>query len=201
MIRVLVAEDMRLLRETLVASLELESDIEVVAALGDGESIVSEAISTRAEVAVLDIDLPVVDGLTAAAALRRHRPDCAVLILTVHATPGHLKRAMEIGVSGLVLKDTPRTELIQAVRTVAAGGQVLSPALAMTALRTPANPLTPREAEVLRCLAEGRNPKEIATHLHLSYGTVRNYLASAVTKLQARNRVDALRLAKASGWL
>lgn len=201
MIRVLVAEDMRLLRDTLVAALELEDDIDVVAALDRGESIVDTAVAERAELCLLDIDLPGMDGLTAAAALRTVLPDCRILILTALANPGHLKRAMEIGVSGFILKDTPRRELLDAVRTVAAGGRVLDPELAFTALRTPDCPLTDREIDVLRCLAAGADPREIAVQLSLTYGTVRNYLASSVAKLQARNRVDAIRIATASGWL
>lgn len=201
MIRVLVAEDMRLLRETLVASLELESDIRVVAALDSGERIVATAIAEQADVAIVDIDLPGTDGLTAAADMCERHPGCRVLILTALANPAHLRRAMRIGVSGFVLKDSPRQELLKAVRTVAAGGQVLDAGLAITTLRTPSSPLTEREVEVLRCYSEGADPKEIATRLHLSYGTVRNYLAAAVTKLQARNRVDAVRLATDSGWL
>ncbi|WP_433733397.1 response regulator transcription factor [Nocardia sp. CA-129566] len=201
MIRVLVAEDMRLLRETVVAALEFEDDITVVAVLESGESIVSAAADARAEVAVVDIDLPGRTGLEAAAEMRTRYPQCRVLILTALATPGHLKRAMEIGVCGFILKDGSRQDLLHAVRTVAAGGSVLDPGLAYTALRTPGNPLTEREVEVLRCFAEGAAPKQIAARLHLSYGTVRNYLASAVTKLQARTRVDAVRLATDAGWL
>lgn len=201
MIRVLVAEDMRLLRDTLVASLELEDDIEIVAALDRGEPIVATAISERADVAIVDIELPGVDGLTAAADMRERNPSCRVLILTALSNPAHLKRAMDIGVDGFVLKDSPRSELLHAVRTVAAGGRVLDSGLAFTALRTPSSPLTDREVQILRCFAEGADPKEIAARLHLTYGTVRNYLASAVTKLQARNRVDAVRIATDSGWL
>ncbi|MGV9409724.1 response regulator transcription factor [Nocardia sp. NPDC003693] len=200
-IRVLVAEDMRLLRETLVAALELEDDIEIVAALDGGTAIVRTAIAERADVAIVDIDLPGVDGLTAAAELRERHPGCRVLILTALANPAHLKRAMDIGAGGFLLKDSPRHELVRAVRTVAAGGRVLDAELACSALRMPANPLTDREVEVLRCFAEGADPRDIAARLHLSYGTVRNYLATTVTKLQARNRVDAVRLATDSGWL
>ncbi|WP_194814024.1 DNA-binding response regulator [Nocardia sp. XZ_19_385] len=201
MIRVLIAEDMRLLRETLMAALELEDDLRVVAALDSGDAIVGTAIAEQADVALIDIDLPGTDGLTAAAAIHERHPSCRVLILTALANPAHLRRAMLIGVSGYLLKDTAHRELVRAVRTVASGGRVLDPGLAMTALRTPPSPLTAREAQVLRRYAEGADPKEIATHLHLSYGTIRNYLASAVTKLQARNRVDAVRLATDSGWL
>ncbi|MBU3064315.1 response regulator transcription factor [Nocardia sp. NEAU-G5] len=201
MIRVLVAEDMRLLRETLVATLELEDDVEVVAALDRGESIVATAIAERADVAILDIDLPGQDGLTATIGLRDRCPDCRVLILTALDSPGYVKRATEIGAAGFVLKDSPRRELLQAVRTVAAGGVVLAPSLAFTALRTADSPLSEREVDVLRRYAAGADPKEIATGLHLSYGTVRNYLAAAVAKLQARNRVDAVRRATDAGWL
>lgn len=201
MIRVLVAEDMRLLRDTLVASLELEADLEVVATLERGEEIVATAIGERADLAILDIDLPGQDGLTAAAELAQRFPSCRVLILTALATPGQLRRAMQIGVHGFILKDSARQELLHAVRTVAGGGQILDSSLASTALRAPRNPLTEREIEVLRKCADGADPKEIAGQLHLSYGTVRNYLAAAVTKLQARNRIDAVRVATDAGWL
>ncbi|MFE5283939.1 DNA-binding response regulator [Nocardia sp. NPDC056611] len=201
MIRVLIAEDMRLLRETLVASLELEDDLEVAAVLEEGGAIVSTVAAERIDLAILDIDLPGKDGLTAAAEIRRDHPDCKVLVLTSLASPGHVKRAIDIGVSGFVLKDSSRKDLLNAVRTVAAGGSVLDPSLAFTALRGPANPLTDREADVLRCLASGADPKQIAAQLHLSYGTVRNYLAAASDKLQARTRVDAVRIAQQAGWL
>ncbi|RDI65059.1 response regulator transcription factor [Nocardia pseudobrasiliensis] len=201
MIRVLIAEDMRLLRETLVASLELEDDLEVVAVLAAGDAIVATVAAEEIDLAILDIDLPGVDGLTAAARIRRDHPHCRVLILTSLANPGHIRRAIDIGVSGFVLKDSSRRELLHAVRTVASGGSVLDPGLAFTALRGPANPLTGREADVLRCLAAGADPKQIAAQLHLSHGTVRNYLAAAATKLQARTRVDAVRIAQQAGWL
>ncbi|RMI34472.1 response regulator transcription factor [Nocardia stercoris] len=200
-IRVLVAEDMRLLRETLVATLELEDDLEIVAALDRGDTIVDTAVTTRADLAILDVDLPGTDGLTAAALLRERLPACRILILTGLANPGLLKRATEIGVGGFVLKDSPRHELVRAVRTVAAGGAALDPALAFTALRAGDSPLTARETEVLRHLAAGLDPKQIAATMHLSYGTVRNYLATAVTKLQARNRIDAIRAAQTAGWI
>lgn len=201
MIRILIAEDMRLLRETLVASLELEDDLVVAAVLEEGRSIVATVATAGIDLAILDIDLPGKDGLTAAAEIRRDHPECRVLVLTSSASPGHVKRAIDIGVSGFVLKDSSRRELLHAVRTVAAGGSVLDPGLAFTTLRGPANPLTDREVDVLRCLASGADPKQIAAQLHLSYGTVRNYLAAAVAKLQARTRVDAVRIAQQAGWL
>lgn len=201
MIRVLIAEDMRLLRETLVASLELEDDLEVVAVLEDGDGIAAAVAKTTIDLAILDIDLPGKDGLTAASEILRDHPDCRVLVLTSLASPGHVRRAIDIGVSGFVLKDSSRRDLLHAVRTVAAGGSVLDPSLAFTTLRGPANPLTDREVDVLRCLASGADPKQIAAQLHLSYGTVRNYLAAAAAKLQARTRIDAVRIAQQAGWL
>jgi two-component system, NarL family, response regulator DesR len=200
-VRVLVAEDMRILRDTMVAVLNLEDGIEVVAQVTDGDGIVPEAIATRPDVAVVDIALPGTDGLTAAAQLHQQYPDCKVLILTVLGNPGNLRRALAAHVAGFLVKDTPAADLAAAVRTVAAGGRVIDPQLALSALEVPDNPLSPREAEVLRRFAAGAGPAEIAAAVHLSYGTVRNYLASAVTKLGARNRVDAVRIAAEAGWL
>ncbi|XVQ14248.1 response regulator transcription factor [Spirillospora sp. CA-255316] len=201
MFRVLVAEDMRILRDTLVAVLGLEDDLEVVAEVAAGDEIVPAALRHRPDVAVVDIDLPGVDGLTAAAELHRQAPACRILVLTGLAQPGHLRRALAAHVSGFMLKDAPSDELIAAVRQVAAGDRVFDPKLALAALETADNPLSPREAEVLKRHAAGASAAEIAADLHLSYGTVRNYLASAVTKLGARNRVDAARIARDAGWL
>ncbi len=201
MIRVLVAEDMRILRDTLVATLDLEDDLEVVAAVVTGDRIVPEALHHRPDVAVLDIDLPGVDGLTAADELHRRLPGCRVLILTGLGRPGHMRRAVAAHVSGFLLKDAPSDELLAAVRQIAAGGRVFDPALAVAALETAQNPLSPREAEVLKRYGEGASAADIAAELFLSYGTVRNYLAAAVTKLGARNRVDAARIAGEAGWL
>ncbi len=201
MIRVLVAEDMRILRDTLVAVLNLEDDIDVVAQVADGEAIVPMVVADRPDVAVVDIDLPGADGLSAAAVLHERCPQCHVLILTVLSRPGELRRALAAHVSGFLPKDTPSGELVDAVRRVAAGERVIDPQLALKALEVPGNPLSPREVDVLRQFAAGAGPAEIAAALHLSYGTVRNYLASAVTKLGARNRVDAVRIAAEAGWL
>jgi two-component system, NarL family, response regulator DesR len=200
-IRVLVAEDMRILRETLVAVLSLEDGIEVVAEVSDGEAVVPAAVAARPDVAVVDIALPGTDGLTAAARLHEQCPGCKVLILTVLGNPGNLRRALAAHVAGFLVKDTPAAGLAEAVRAVAAGRRVIDPQLALTALEVSDNPLSEREAEVLRRFAAGAGPAEIAAAVHLSYGTVRNYLASAVTKLGARNRVDAVRIAAEAGWL
>ncbi|WP_433252203.1 response regulator transcription factor [Streptosporangium sp. CA-135522] len=201
MIRVLVAEDMRILREALVGLLELEDDIEVVAELETGDAIVETALRHRPDVAILDIELPGLDGLTAAARLRELLPSCRTLILTGVGRPGHLRRAGGANVAGFMLKDSPLRQLIEALHKVAAGERVIDPQLAYAALDMPASPLSEREADVLRLTASGSEPREIAAELSLSYGTVRNYLASAVTKLDARNRVDAIRMATEAGWL
>jgi two-component system response regulator DesR len=200
-IRVLVAEDMRILSDTLAAVLSLDGGIEVVAQVADGDAIVPAAVARQPDVAVVDIGLPGRDGLTAAADLREQCPGCRVLILTVLGNPGNLRRALAAGVAGFLPKETPAAELVDAVRKVAAGEKVIDPKLALAALEIPGSPLSPREAEVLRRFAAGAGPAEIAAEMFLSYGTVRNYLASAVTKLGARNRVDAVRIATEAGWL
>jgi two-component system response regulator DesR len=201
MVRVLIAEDMRILRDTLVALLELEDDLEVVAELASGDHILPAALQHHPDVAVIDIDLPGTDGLTAAAELHQRLPQCRTLILTGLARPGALRRALVAHVAGFMVKDAPSQELIDAVRRVAAGERVIDPKLAVAALETADNPLSPREAEVLKRHAAGASAAEIAAEMYLSYGTVRNYLASAVTKLGARNRVDAARIANEAGWL
>lgn len=201
MIRVLVAEDERILREALVALLALESDIEVVAEIEYGDAIVPAALEHRPDVAVIDIKLPTLDGLSAAAELNEQLPDCKTVILTAVRQPGSLRRGASAKVSGFLLKDVRPRDLVDAIRTVAAGGQVIDPQLAYAALDAAASPLTDRETDVLRLTATGASPREIATQLHLTYGTVRNYLASSVTKLDARNRLDAVRIAIESGWL
>lgn len=201
MIRVLVAEDMRILRDALVAMLDLEDDLEVVAEVASGDQIIPAALQHHPDVAVVDIDLPVIDGLTAAAELHRQLPTCRVLVLTGLSQPGYLRRALTAHVSGFTLKDAPADELVAAVREVATGGRVFDPKLAVAALETADSPLSAREAEVLKRYAAGASAAEIAATAHLSYGTVRNYLASAVTKLGARNRVDAARIAREAGWM
>jgi two-component system response regulator DesR len=200
-IRVLLAEDMRILRDTLVAVLSLEDDIDVAAQVCDGTSIVPTVLATQPDVAIIDIDLPGTDGLTAAAELHERCPQCRVLILTVLSKPGNLRRALAAHALGFLPKDTPAGELVNAIRRIAAGQKVVDAQLALAALEVPDTPLSPREAEILRRFSTGADPAEIAAQLFLSYGTVRNYLASAVTKLGARNRVDAVRIAAEAGWL
>jgi len=200
-IRILLAEDMSLLREALVELLGQEDDLEVVARVGSGVDIVYQAELHRPDIAVIDIDLPGQDGITAAAALRDRLPGCRVLILTALSGPGQLRRALAAGASGFVPKDLRPGDLAEAIRVVAAGGQAVDPALALSALRTPPSPLTQRETEALRLSATGAQPAEIAERLFIGYGTVRNYLTSAVTKLGARNRIDAIRIATEAGWI
>ncbi|WP_084959991.1 response regulator transcription factor [Thermoactinospora rubra] len=201
MIKVLIAEDARIPHETLAAVLELEEDLAVVATVERGDEVVPAAIGSAPDVAVIDIDLPEVDGLTAAASLREKLPGCRSLVLTGLAKPGYLRRAVACGVTGFVFRHSPPGDLIAAIRKVAAGEQVVDPRLAVAALRRADNPLAAREADVLRLAATGAEPDEIAVRLSLSKGTVRNYLSSAVVKLNARSRVDAIRIASDEGWI
>jgi two-component system response regulator DesR len=201
MIRILLAEDTAILRDTLAAVLDLQDDMEVAVEVDNGDRIVAAAKRYTPDVALLDIGLPGTDGLTAAAALHDQLPGCRVLILTALAVPANLRTALEAHVAGFLAKDTPASELIHAIRVVAAGGRVIDPALALATLETRPSPLTDREADVLRLHSEGLDPRDIAAQLYLSYGTVRNYLASATDKLGARNRIHAIKLATENHWL
>ncbi|HSV68373.1 MAG TPA: response regulator transcription factor [Mycobacteriales bacterium] len=201
MIKIMLAEDVNMLRGALVALLQLEPDIDVLAEVDSGDDIVPTALKCRPDVAVLDIDLPGIDGLTAAAELYEKLPGCRTLILTSLGRPGNLRRALSAHVSGFILKDAPPDRLAEAIRGVAAGRRVIDPHLALSAWDSGENPLTAREVEVLRLAADGAEAVEIAARLYLSAGTVRNYLTTVVTKLNARNRVDAIRIARESGWL
>jgi two-component system, NarL family, response regulator DesR len=200
-LRVLLAEDVSMVRGALVALLEMERDLKVVASVDRGDAIVPTACKYHPDVAVIDIDLPVIDGLAAAAMLRDALPSCRTLILTGIGRPGTFRRALAARVSGFVLKDAPPERLAEAVRGVATGKRVIDPELALAAWDVGENPLSEREAQVLRMAAEGADAREIAAGLHLSVGTVRNYLTAIVTKLNARNRVDAIRIAGEAGWL
>jgi len=201
MIRILIAEDMHMIRGALVALLRLEPDIEIVAELDRGDTIVEAALRTRPDVAVVDIDLPGLDGLSAAAALHDQLPSCKTLVLTGLSQPGNLLRALKIHVRGFLLKDAPAPQLASAIRAVAAGRRVLDPDLVAAAVEIGASPLTERETEVLRVAQLGGSTVDIAARLHLSPTTVRNYLSNAIGKLGARNRLDAIRIAEDAGWL
>ncbi len=200
-IRVLLAEDMHMVRGALVALLNLETDIEVVAEVASGDQILPTAESVRPDVAVIDIDLPGKDGLTAAVEIHENLPACHTLILTSLGRPGTVRRALDAKVSGFLLKDAPSEKLANAVRSVAVGRRFIDSELALAAWETDDCPLTPREIEILSLAAGGRNVADIAAELFLSPGTVRNYLAAVVTKLNASNRVHAIRIATEAEWL
>jgi len=201
LIKVLIAEDMHLIRGALVALLAREPDIEVVAELDRGDAVVAAAIRVKPDVAVLDIDLPGMDGLAAAAELHERLPGCQILVLTGLSQPGHLLRALKAHVRGFILKDAPAATLAQGVRRVAAGQRVIDPELIAGALDVGESPLTPRESDVLRVAEAGGSTDEIAKTLALSPTTVRNYLSNAISKVGGRNRLDAIRIARDAGWL
>jgi two-component system response regulator DesR len=200
-IRVLVAEDMHLIRGAIVALLSLEEDMQVVAELDRGDVVVATALDARPDVAVLDIDLPGLDGLSAAEQLHLQLPDCRTLVLTGLSQPGNLLRALKAHVRGFIIKDAPAQALADGIRRVAAGERVIDPDLIAAAIETGTSPLTPREADVLRAAEDGISTDEIAIELALSPATVRNYLSNAIAKVGARNRIDAIRIARNAGWL
>ena len=200
-IRVLLAEDQSMIRGAMAALLSMEADLEVVGQVASGDAVVPEALRVRPDVAVLDIEMPGLDGLSAAAALRTAMPGCRVLIVTTFGRPGYLRQAMEAGATGFVLKDSPASELASAIRRVAVGRRVVDPALALDALAEGSNPLTEREREVLAAATEQATVAEIAATMSLSEGTVRNHLSAAIQKVGARNRGEAARIARDKGWL
>jgi two-component system, NarL family, response regulator DesR len=200
-IRLLLADDQNLVRSALAALLSLEEDFEVVAEVGRGDEVVPAVKEHRPDVALLDIEMPGLDGLAAAAALAHEAPLCRVLILTTFGRAGYLRRAMESGALGFIVKDAPAAQLADAVRRVAAGERVVEPALAAATLAEGASPLTGRERDVLVAARDGATVADIAGKLFLSEGTVRNYLSSAIAKIGVRNRMEAVRVAEGRGWL
>ena len=200
-IRVLLAEDQAMIREALAALLSFEDDIEVVAQVGRGDEVTAAALASKPDVALLDIEMPGMDGLTAAAALSQASPGTKIVILTTFGRPGYLRRAMEAGASGFVVKDSPADRLARTIRQVLGGQRVIDPELAAAALSEGASPLTPRERDVLAASRDGAAISEIAAALYLSEGTVRNYLSACIQKTGARNRTEALRVAEERGWL
>ena len=200
-IRVLLAEDQAMIREALAALLSFEDDIEVVAQVGRGDEVTAAALASKPDVALLDIEMPGMDGLTAAAALSQASPGTKIVILTTFGRPGYLRRAMEAGASGFVVKDSPADRLARTIRQVLSGQRVIDPELAAAALSEGASPLTPRERDVLAASQDGATIAEIAATLYLSEGTVRNYLSACIQKTGARNRTEALRVADERGWL
>jgi two-component system, NarL family, response regulator DesR len=201
MIRILIAEDQAMVRGALASLLSLEDDLEVVAEVERGDRVLAAARAHSPDVALLDIEMPGLDGIAAARELAQELPETRSLILTTFGRPGYLRRALEEGASGFLLKDAQASELAAAIRTVAAGGQALDPALAAAAITEGASPLTAREQDVLAAAARNGTAAEIAANLHLSEGTVRNYLSAAMRKLGARNRGEAVRIAEQKGWL
>ncbi len=200
-IRVLLADDQALVRGALAALLALEPDLEVVAEVGRGDEVVGAARAARADVCLLDIEMPGIDGIAAAAAVRDALPGVRTLVVTTFGRPGYLRRALEAGASGFVVKDTPSRQLAEAVRRVHAGLRVVDPSLATESLVDGANPLTEREREVLRVALGGGPVATIAASVHLSPGTVRNHLSSAIGKTNTSTRAEAARVAQERGWL
>jgi len=200
-IRVLIAEDQEMVRGALAALLSLETDIEVVAEVGRGDEVEAAVERVKPDVALLDIEMPGLDGIAAAGGVRRLAPDCRVLILTTFGRPGYLRRAMAAGASGFLLKDAPATELAIAIRRTVKGERVVDQALAAAALSEGESPLLTRETEVLAASVDGSSVADVARRLFLSEGTVRNHLSAAIQKLNARNRTEAARIALDKGWL
>ncbi|MBD0745224.1 response regulator transcription factor [Streptomyces sp. CBMA152] len=201
MIRLLLAEDQSMVREALAALLGLEPDFEVVAQAARGDEVLPAARAREIDVALLDIEMPGCTGIEAAAALHREFPAMKIVILTTFGRPGYLRSAMESGADAFLVKDAPAAQLAAAVRKVLAGERVIDPTLAAAALAEGANPLTDRERDVLRAAANGATNAELARTLSLSQGTVRNYLSMAIQKLAARNRAEAVGIAREKGWL
>jgi two-component system, NarL family, response regulator DesR len=201
MIRILLAEDQGMVRGALAALLAFEPDLDVVAQVSSGDEVVAVAQDVRPDVALLDIEMPGIDGIEAATRLRQVLPACRVLILTTFGRPAYLRRAMEAGASGFLVKDAPAERLANAIRRTAAGERIVDPELAAVALQDAEGPLTPREREVLEAGADGSPVADIARRLHLSEGTVRNYLSTAIGKTGARNRTEAWRIARERSWL
>ncbi|MFJ3408076.1 response regulator [Promicromonospora sp. NPDC090134] len=201
MIRLLLADDQALVRGALAALLDLETDLEVVAQVGRGDEVVAAARAARADVALLDVEMPGLDGIAAAAAIRAELPGCRSLIVTTFGRPGYLRRALDVGASGFVVKDTPAEQLADAVRRVHSGLRVVDPDLAVASLAVGSSPLTERETHVLALAADGGTVAQVAGEAYLSEGTVRNYLSSAMGKTGARTRAEAVRIARENGWL
>lgn len=200
-VRLLLADDQALVRGALAALLDLEPDLTVVAQVGRGDEVLAAARDSAADVALLDVEMPGVDGITAAAELHRRLPSCRALIVTTFGRPGYLRRALDAGASGFVVKDTPAEQLADAVRRVHRGLRVVDPELAVESLAVGTSPLTDRERDVLVAAASGGTVADIARATYLSEGTVRNYLSAAMGKTGGRTRAEAARIAQENGWL
>ncbi|GAA2483855.1 response regulator transcription factor [Winogradskya humida] len=201
MIRLLLADDQALVRGAMAALLDMELDLEVVAEVGRGDEVVAAVIDHKVDVALLDVQMPGLDGIAAARELHKRVPGCRVLMVTTFGRAGYLRQAMAAGASGFIVKDTPARQLADAVRRVHEGLRVVDPALAAQSLAQGDSPLTERETDVLRAASDGGTVADVARELRLSEGTVRNHLSSAIGKTGARTRAEAVRLARESGWL
>lgn len=199
-IRVLIAEDQRMLRGALALLLDFEKDIEVVGQAGDGKEALSLINQLQPDVCLLDIEMPFMSGLEVAEELKQMKLPCRIIILTTFARPGYFERAVQAGVQGYLLKDEPSDRLAEAIRRVMEGRREVSPELVFGTVRE-TNPLTEREREILKLAAAGNSSSEIASTLHLSYGTVRNYMSEMLSKLEAKNRIEAIALAEEKGWI
>ncbi|MGN6613341.1 MAG: response regulator [Angustibacter sp.] len=200
-IRLLLADDQALVRGALAALLDLEPDLTVVAEVGSGDAVVEAAREHHPDVALLDVEMPGLDGIAATAALKADQPGVRVLVVTTFGRPGYLRRALQAGADGFVVKDTPARQLADAVRRVHAGLRVVDPVLAAESMVTGESPLTGRETDVLRAAQDGASVAAISGRLFLSEGTVRNHLSSAIGKTGSRNRAEAVRVAQEHGWL
>jgi len=200
-IRILLAEDQAMVRGALTALLGLEEDMDVVAEVSQGDQVLEAAMKSQPDVALLDVEMPGGDGLGAAQALHKNLPSCRIVILTTFGRSGYLRRAMESGAVGFLLKDAPADQLAVAIRRVMGGERVVDPDLALSALSDGENPLTPRERDVLMASLDGASIAGIATQLYLSEGTVRNHISTAIQKLNVHNRMEAAHLARERGWL
>lgn len=201
MIRILLADDQALVRGALAALLSLENDLSVVAEVERGDQVVKAALAERPDVALLDVEMPGMDGIAATRELRRALPSCRVLVVTTFGRPGYVRRALDAGASGFVVKDTPASELADSIRRVYQGLRVVDPSLAIESLAAGSSPLTPRERDVLEEARSGGTVADIARALVLSEGTVRNHLSAAIGKTGARTRAEAVRIAESNGWL
>lgn len=200
-IKILLADDQQLVRDALGALLSLQADIEVVGSCGRGDQVLELARQTQPDVILLDIDMPGMDGISVAQQLKEQRLPCRSLIVTTFGRPGYLARALEAGASGFVVKDTPASQLAEAIRKINAGLRVVDPQLAAESFAVGPSPLTDREKQILQAAKEGASIVTLAAQLHLSQGTVRNYLSSSIAKLNAENRYDAAHRAEENGWL
>ena len=201
MIKVLIADDQHLVRGALVALLNMERDLEVVAECSDGDEVLDAVAAHSPDVVLLDVQMPRMDGLTAAGLVRAKHPQVKVLIVTTFDRPGYFRQAFEVGAHGFLVKDASPAELADAVRRVQAGGKVIDPQLAMLSVESASNPLTDREREVLGLAAAGSPVSRIAQEIHLSVGTVRNHLSNAIGKTDGSNRIEAARIAQERGWI